>query len=191
MNEGIQRFWSLYHAGLWEPGTKEFFKKILRPGDLYVDIGAWIGPTVMWAKELGAEVIAIEPDAMALQDLQNIPDIEIWPGAIALETGVVTLTKNPKEGGEWGDSMSRIGEDGVLVPAWTLQEILQNRIPRLVKIDVEGYELELCPVLMPWLAEIGSAVQVSCHGYLPYKQYFSGFQNTKFPDDLWGDIQCW
>lgn len=190
LQDGLNRFWSLYHAGLWEPGTKAFFQEVLRPGDLYVDVGAWIGPTVMWALELGAEVIAIEPDAIALQDLYQIPDIEIWPVAVAPENGVVTLSVNPKEGGEWGDSMSRVGTEGVLVPALTLPEILDGRTPKLVKIDVEGYEIVLCPKLMPWLAEIGSNVQLSCHGEIPDKALFEGFTTVRYPTDTWGDVQC-
>lgn len=191
---GWLNYWNLYHSGRWEPGTKEFLRQILRPGDLFVDIGAWIGPTVLWALEFGASVIAIEPDPVAFRELYRTmpPEVEIWPVAVSTHSGTTTLSVNPKEGGDWGDSMSRIGPPGSgrVVPCNTLPEILGCRIPKLVKIDVEGYEMELCPSLMPWLAEIGSVVQVSCHGEIPDKKCFEGFSSVIYPTDMWGDIQC-
>ncbi len=190
---GWINFWKLYYSGRWEPETKEFFQEILRPGDLYIDIGAWIGPTVFWALELGATIIAIEPDPVALEELYSTmpSEVEIWPGAITTSNVPTTiLSVNPKEGGAYGDSMSRIGSEGRIVPAWTLPSLLNGRVPRLVKIDVEGYETELCLSLMPWLAKIGSVVQVSCHGAIPDKRCFEGFSNVTYPDDLWGDIRC-
>lgn len=191
LNVGLSHFWQIYRAGLWEPATKEFFQSVLKPRDLFVDIGAWVGPTALWALELGATVVAIEPDAIALQHLYKIPNLEVWPVAVAPKTGVVKLAPNPKEGGEWGDSMTRVSDDGVIVPAVSLPEILNGRIPKLVKMDVEGYEMELCPSLIPWLSEIGcDAVQISCHGAFPDRELFEGFRVVSYPSDLWGDIQC-
>lgn len=194
LQEGIEKFWGLYHAGLWEPHTKAFIQDNLGPGDLYVDIGAWIGPTVLWALETGATVIAIEPDPVSLPELYKIRDlgheIEIWPGAVATETGQSHLVVCPNEGGEYGDSMSRLGSDGISIKAWTLPEILSGRRPKMVKMDVEGYETDLCPSLVPWLAEIGCPfLQISCHGVILDKKYFEGYSHVIYPDHLWGDIQ--
>lgn len=190
---GWLNYWNLYRSGLWEPETKAFLKEILHPGDLFVDIGAWIGPTVLWALEFGATVIAIEPDPVAIEELYyTMPaEVEIWPGAVIASPGLTaTLSVNPKEGGAFGDSMSRIGTEGITVQSWTLPDILGDRVPKLVKIDVEGYEMELCPTVMPWLAEIGSSAQVSCHGAIPDKNCFEGFSSVIYPTDMWGDIQC-
>ena len=187
---GWNNFWKLFASGLWEPETKEFMHSILQPGDLFVDVGAWIGPTVRWALEVGASVIAIEPDPVALPELRRIPGIEVWPGAVGTELGVGYLATNPKEGGALGDSMSRLGSEGYQVAIWPLDYVLHRRRPRLVKIDVEGYEIDLCPVLMPWLSEIGACVQVSCHGAIPATSCFDGFDSVSIPEDSWGDIRC-
>ena len=37
------------------------WRQVLRPGDLFIDVGANIGTYTIWAGELGAEVIALEP----------------------------------------------------------------------------------------------------------------------------------
>lgn len=189
---GWINYWNLYESGQWEPETKAFIQRILKPGDLYVDIGAWIGPTVLWALETGAKVIAVEPDPIALEGLyERVPSsVEIWPGAVSVSSGGVFLATNPKTGGELGDSMSRIDTEGLFVQSWTLFEILGDRIPDLVKIDVEGYEIELLPSIMPWLAERKIPLQISCHGKLPSAILFAGYTRILFPTDLWGDIQC-
>lgn len=193
---GWINYWNLYHSGSWEPGTKAFLKEHLSPGDLFVDIGAWIGPTVLWALEFGASVIAIEPDPIALEGLYERvpPTVEVWPGAVAVTSGTVILGRNPKEGGAFGDSMSRILDPhksgGMPVRSWTLQEVLGDRIPALVKMDVEGYEMELCPVIMPWLSRLGTIAQISCHGAFPDPSCFSGYSKVNYPVDTWGDIQC-
>jgi FkbM family methyltransferase len=191
---GWKSYWKLYDSGLWEPETKALIQSVLKPGDLFVDIGAWIGPTVLWALEAGADVIAIEPDPVALEGLYEIigtnPKVEIWPGAVTVYSGGITLAVNPKEGGALGDSMSRIGFEGIFVPSWTLSQILGDRVPQLVKIDVEGYEIELLPAIMPWLAEHKVPMQISCHGTFPDHKLFSEYPYVIYPNDAWGDIQC-
>ena len=44
------------------------WRRVLRPGDLFVDVGANVGSYAIWAGDLGAEVIALEPadDTFAL-----------------------------------------------------------------------------------------------------------------------------
>lgn len=189
-DHGWPHFWDLYHRGVWEPETKALLGRHLRPGSLFVDVGAWIGPVTLWALELGADVIAIEPDPVAREELcrQAPSTVEIWPGAIATTSGTARLAANPKDGGEYGDSMSRLAVEGHEVATWTLPDVLAGRIPDLVKIDVEGYEIDLCPSLMPWLAERRVPVQVSCHGAIPALHAFSGYSNVAVPDDLWGDL---
>lgn len=185
-------FWNLYHSGSWEQQTKTFIQGILNPGDLFVDIGAWIGPTVLWALEVGAIVVAIEPDPVALDELyETVPStVEIWPGAVTVSSGGATLATNPRPGGALGDSMSSIGEEGISVQSWTLFEILGDRLPALVKIDIEGYEMELLPSIMPWLAEHKIPMQISCHGKFPDRNLFAGYSQVAYPIDPWGDIQC-
>jgi FkbM family methyltransferase len=177
---GWDAFWRVYESGAWEPDTRALVDT-LDQGVLFVDVGAWIGPVTLWALDRGAKVIAVEPDHVAAAELRrNVPaTVEIWEGAVATHSGHGFLAANPN-GGAFGDSMSRLADAGRAVRAWTLPEILDGRVPALVKIDVEGYEAELCPVLMPWLAERGIPVQVSFHGSQADPEWFAGYGNVQW-----------
>jgi FkbM family methyltransferase len=201
-------FWDQYRSGAWEPDTLQFLRDCLKPGDLFVDVGAWIGPVSIWAHMLGAYTLAFEPDPIAYEELERrVPGA--WYGAIATRSGARVLLPNPKPGGEFGDSMSRLANGrhgeavgglhgaarasgGVYTQAWTLQGILQYRpAPALVKIDVEGYETILMRSLGPWLAERGIPLQVSCHGTLVSAQHLAGYTHIEWPDNPMGDIRAW
>jgi FkbM family methyltransferase len=177
-SERIARFWRRYDAGEWEPDTRELVEDVLYPGALFVDIGAWIGPVTLWALGCGAQVVAIEPDPVALKHLRTIPDIEIWEGAVATQSGRASLVSHR----EFGASVSRLTRgDGYKVRTWTLDEVLGGRRPALVKIDVEGYEVELLPSVAPLVAEMGATLQVALHGRAADPEWFADFGRVSFP----------
>jgi FkbM family methyltransferase len=174
-----QAFWELYRADGWEPDTQALVRDTLRPGDLFVDIGAWIGPVTLWALDCGADVIAIEPDPMALAELRRrVPaEVEIWEGAVGLASGTARLACCS----EYGDSMSRVCDEGIEVQCWPLAEILGDRRPALATMDVEGYELTLLPQVAPYLASLGSTLMVALHTDLPDPAWFKDFGQVQIP----------
>lgn len=184
-------FWQIYDAGEWEPETRSLVDDVLEPGDLFVDIGAWIGPVTLWALERGASVIAIEPDPVALPELRRrVPEsVEIWEGAVAVQPGIYRLTSNHDL--ELGKSVSRLAaedEGEVTVQAWSLAQILDGRVPTLVKVDIEGYETELLPAIGPFLAGMGASLQVALHGSLPRPDWFSGYRDVTISSDPHGTV---
>ena len=193
---GWQQFWKLWSSDRWEVATHDLLRLVLQPGDLFLDIGAWIGPVTRWAIELGAYVIAVEPDPVAFEGLLDATEgswshLETWNGALTVDGGSVTLAPNSKPEGAFGDSMSRIAypdEDGLLVPSWKLDAILGDRVPKMMKMDVEGYEVALAPAVMPWLVEHNVGVQISCHGELLDPALFADYREVRWPEHSWGDI---
>lgn len=63
-------FWSHYYPQ-WENETFDVFDRYVKPNSIVIDIGAWIGPTVLYNSSLGADVIAVEADKGSLFCLKN------------------------------------------------------------------------------------------------------------------------
>lgn len=174
-----ERFWKFYRQGSWEPETRALLRDTLKPGDLFLDIGAWIGPVTLWALDSGASVIAIEPDPVALPELRRrVPaEVEIWDCALAPESGTAHLAP----ASAYGDSMSKLAADGIEVPCRTLPEILNGRRPAMANMDIEGYELTLLPTVAPYLASLGTTLVVSLHTGLPEREWFAGYRDVYIP----------
>ena len=54
----------------WEPRTFRILDAFLDRGSSYLDVGAWIGPTVLYAAALARQVYALEPDPEAFRALE-------------------------------------------------------------------------------------------------------------------------
>lgn len=187
-----EAFWREWRDGRWEPDTKALLEEILSPGDLFVDVGAWIGPVTLWALELGANVVAIEPDPVAVAELRRtMPDsVEIHECAVTPEARPVRLSARR---GELGNSMTHVTADGAVeIEGRELFEILDGRIPKLVTIDIEGYEAELLPKLAPELAAAGVTLQVALHPHVNpapiRKDWFEGFADVAWPERPRGNL---
>lgn len=134
-------------------------RRLLRPGDRFLDVGANIGVYSLIAAECGAEVIAFEPGTaaaaalrrnVALNDLGGRIDVRqeavgAEPGEIEFVEGVgtmghvVTDADDVARGGEGlftGRSTRRL----VRVPVATLDDVIGAGRVAAVKIDVEGFE---------------------------------------------------
>jgi FkbM family methyltransferase len=115
---------------------------VLRPGDLFVDVGANIGSYAIWAGELGAEVIALEPadDTFALLAenvaLNGYP-VRLIQAAAGATCGFARLTSGL-------DCVNRLDPRGAVETAMvTIDSIIADRTVAGMKIDVEGFEIEV------------------------------------------------
>lgn len=147
----------LYDARTYEPATLALFDAVLRAGDTVVDVGANIGLMTLHAATCVGErgrVIAIEPHPnyhrrlvanAALNGLENVAAVRMAAGA---ESGQSTLYDVPSV---------NIGRSSLIVPdaphaAAAMVEVApldailarQRAGPvRVLKIDVEGFELQV------------------------------------------------
>jgi FkbM family methyltransferase len=170
-------FWASTHEGSWEPETIRIYRENLGPGVLYCDIGAWVGPTVLLAAGLGANVTCFEPDPRAferlLHNIRGNKYSNIQPFQIALSSSdgikrIVPITKN------LGQSSSSIhieasGKEsaGVLALSWeSACRLLHLQDFDFIKIDIEGGEHDLLPSMMSYLEEHKPQVFLSTH--LPF-----------------------
>ena len=172
-------FWGDYDAGRWEPGTHQWIEEYVKPGTTYVDVGAWIGPTVLWAAPLAGRVIALEPDPVAgdmlVQNVVEFANVELVRAALAEETGSGQLCP---AGRGFGSAMSRLLGAGVPdsctwdtggateVATITLPDLFDRYAidnVSLLKMDIEGGESEVLESVCPFLAERGIPFIVSMH----------------------------
>lgn len=118
------------------------WKEFLGPGKLFVDVGANAGLYSVWAADLGAEVIAVEPNPDARAALErnarlNGYTFTIVDAALFASAGTVRMTERlgPKNHLLPGES-----DRGVEVTTTTLDDVLGDRVADGIKIDVEGAE---------------------------------------------------
>ncbi len=64
-------FWDALAAGAWEPAFFSLLHHFLRRGGQYIEIGAWVGPTALFAATLASRVHALEPDPAAFRELAS------------------------------------------------------------------------------------------------------------------------
>jgi len=118
------------------------WRRVLQPGDLFVDVGANVGSYSIWAAELGAEVIALEPAEDTFALLKENADLNRYPiRAIKAAAGSTCGTARFTSG---RDTVNRLDPDGSEDTSMvTLDSIIEHRSVSGLKIDVEGFELEV------------------------------------------------
>lgn len=137
------------YVGLHEYDDMAFLLHVLRPHDLFVDIGANIGTyTILAAKVVGASTIAVEPLPATFTHLENNIHYN--------RVGHLVEARNVGLAGERGnlrfsadlDTMNHIVDASysgptVNVDVLPLDDLLRERSPFAMKIDVEGFERQV------------------------------------------------
>lgn len=146
-------------SGVWEPHVTAPIRRLLRAGDVFVDVGANIGYfTLLGSGLVGptGRVYALEPNGpvhvalrrnIQLNKLGNVVPLCVAAGAA---DGFAELVEPPvgNVGGtsvRRSDASSAQAETGI-VPIRALGSLLEERDAarvRLVKVDVEGFEGEV------------------------------------------------
>jgi FkbM family methyltransferase len=119
------------------------WRRILKPGDLFVDVGSNAGSYALWAADAGAEVIAVEPSrGMAAKLRANVTlnrfRITVRECALGPEPGRMWLTCDRGSTNHLLPGPAAAAEP---VEVDTLDNLLGDRYAAGVKIDVEGAEL--------------------------------------------------
>jgi len=124
----------------------QFWSAFLRPGDLFVDVGANVGSYTVWACQGDAEVIAVEPHPLFREKLEanlrlNGYRATVVADAIGSAEGTIDFTANLGTTNHVvTDSGGGEAEETFEVAVRCLDQLLSGRHVRGVKVDVEGYE---------------------------------------------------
>jgi FkbM family methyltransferase len=167
----------VFHFGVWEPEISHLVGQILRPGDVFVDVGANVGyDTLLGSSLVGpqGQVISIEASPIAFARLkENIAlnkSTNIRAVNVAVSDRVGTLELFDLQGANSGAATTLTGRGGKLIASVEALPLAQILTPaemgrvRLIKIDVEGAEgtilsdlldnIESFPASMDVIAEL-------------------------------------
>ena len=159
---GLIRSLAIYY---WQPGKlrqlRRFYRQYLPPNPLCFDIGAHLGNrTTVW-RQLGARVVAVEPQEVCLRHLRKLFSrdqsvtilpvaVSDKPGEMQLYVSALTPTITTLAGQEWQQDMQELSsfhvqwDYSVPVQVVTLESLVQEYgVPDFCKIDVEDLELEV------------------------------------------------
>ena len=123
---------------------EDVLRQHLKPGDVFVDVGANIGAlTLAAAKIVGdaGRVFSVEAHPRTVRYLRgNIKlnravNVTVFHAAAGDHEGVVNFSSGRS------DDQNRVTESGLSVPLRTLDSLIPDTPVRLLKIDVEGFEL--------------------------------------------------
>lgn len=136
------------YCGLHDFQDMGFLLHFLRPNDVFVDVGANIGSyTILASAEIGAKTISVEPAPRAYKYLIENVCINNLHGLVKTfniclgsKTGIIKFTKSL-------DTVNHValGDEVNIIeaPVNSLDNILEGESPILLKVDVEGYVLEV------------------------------------------------
>lgn len=144
-------FWGatgIVHFGLEEYGDMSFCAHLLRPGDLFVDVGTCFGTYTLLASGVaGARAISFEPNPTTAEwlrgnlRLNRLEDlVEVRMAAVGDQQGCVFLTDHLRAANYIVAQDDPAASLKVQVPLTTLDHELRTADPTMIKIDVEGFE---------------------------------------------------
>jgi FkbM family methyltransferase len=156
----------VYYFGVWEPRITHWVERRLKTGDTFIDVGANTGYYSLLASRRvgnGGRVVAIEASPRTFMELNNnlnlnrVNNVRALNVAVSDHAGTVALyggpsshrgltTLNPHQGLPFECE----------VPAAPLADLLRPEEiqgARLIKIDIEGAELEVARGMAPLLAQ--------------------------------------
>ena len=128
------------------------WQRVLHHGALFVDVGANVGLYTIWALDMGADVLAVEPNRRSVEQLEenlslNGYHAEIAKVALGEAPGTLTMTTDLDQRNHLVLAASGDKSDGAgsgtteTVEVQTLDDLIGDRVVDGLKIDVEGAEL--------------------------------------------------
>jgi FkbM family methyltransferase len=148
---------TLLEAGELEPGTRHLIRRILNPGDTYIDVGANIGMHMLAAAQAmngSGKIIGFEP----FGPTKALIDKTMWINGFSGITETHQMAVSNKSGSQLLnlgatsghhslfklDTPAALAKPPVQVELISLDEITKpHQVVHLLKIDAEGAELEV------------------------------------------------
>lgn len=141
----------MLYCGLFEFEDQSFLLHFLREDDLFVDVGANIGVyTILSSAHCKSKSISIEPipntigilkSNIKLNNIENL--VTIKPFGISEKPGKMLFTNSHDSINHVKSDTDVKNESYIKIKTNSLDEIIGNNSPIMLKIDVEGFEKEV------------------------------------------------
>ena len=153
LNEVIDS--AIYFLGAFEPDTAAAFKRLVRPGDVVLDVGANVGShSLLFSKLVGpcGRVVAFEPTRWAFRKLQRNKDLNLsfCSENLILEKLVVAdhsgISQTIRFQSRWPLFGVSAPSEEEIVDSVTVDDYVENAgLTRVdfLKVDVDGYEYKV------------------------------------------------
>jgi FkbM family methyltransferase len=147
MQRGMMGATGNYYCGLHEFQDMTFVLHLLRPEDLFVDIGANVGSyTILASGHVGARSITVEPLPATFDKLRRNIRYNDIDELVTLHNSGLGATEESLRFTTALDVVNHVATDSdsdaetVEVPVVRLDNLLSGLEPLCLKIDVEGFE---------------------------------------------------
>lgn len=149
IDKGVEQ--SLFETGTYEKGILHFIKNNLKSDGCFVDVGANIGLMSIFTaiKFPNSKVVAFEAHPHTLKILEEnirlneVKNIQIQPLALSNTSGLVTIFDNWNVNRGGASIKLNKGESNSHQVNCNLLDSFTSIAPSMIKIDVEGAELEV------------------------------------------------
>lgn len=167
--------WSSIKNNKWEPETFKILDRYKNPDLVYIDIGSWIGPTVLYASERYKKVISLEVDPDPLLKLKEnisinkISNVDVYEKALFDRTGKASFFSRSSSMSTFSTKNPKNQEEKIInVDTITFEDLLsKSRVTpsniALIKIDIEGGEINVIPSMKNFLIDHGVPLYISLH----------------------------
>lgn len=156
---GFLRSVAVYHNPRTQRAWRLFYRRVLSPGDIVFDVGAHVGSRARAMRSAGATVIALEPQALFAKFLRfalprDIVVREVAVGGSETHADMAVSSKHPTLSSLRTDFVADAAhapgfehvrwDSHQRVQVVTLDSLIREHgQPSYVKVDVEGFELEV------------------------------------------------
>ncbi len=158
-------YWKDISNGKWEPESFVIIDTFLRPENIMIDMGCWIGPLTLYAASKGISVHSIDPDHVAIKDLKenialnsHLNNISVYELGISDNDGIEALYARTNFGYSSSSLLNRTRDRlSVSIPTTTFNKFIENNgINKIdfIKIDIEGGEWKVLPSISETLRNL-------------------------------------
>jgi FkbM family methyltransferase len=169
-----REFWETVARGAWETETFPLFDRFIDKRHSYIDIGSWVGPTLLYGCQLAKRAYGIEPDPIAYSELaQNVAcnqplsdNVQIFRICIAPQSGKVAFGSRSRGGDSSSSLLFSRGETRWTVDGVCFEDFVrENGIDdcTFIKIDIEGGEYLVLPSMAAWIKKHRPTIYLSLH----------------------------